>query len=108
MHGNRRELMISSACLKSTHDTIYRQAFRLQRDLDPNPELLGDSEDWEGNNAAFTCPLCDKVFIVSVQVHKVRPHRGERKCPKCGNSRGIVEGGRKSGGAASIIWPDPN
>jgi len=31
---------------------------------------------------------------------------GERKCPACGRSRGIVKGGRKSSGRASIIWDE--
>lgn len=30
-----------------------------------NPDGLKQDEDWEGNNAALTCPLCEKVFIVS-------------------------------------------
>jgi hypothetical protein len=30
-----------------------------------NPNAIGRDEDWEGNNAAFRCPLCQKVFIVS-------------------------------------------
>lgn len=54
-------------------------------------------EDWEGNNAAVTCPACGKVFIVSGQIHS-----GSRKCPKCGKSRVTIEGGRKSGGTASL------
>jgi hypothetical protein len=29
-----------------------------------------------------------------------------RKCPACGKSRGIVKGGRKGGGKASIIWDE--
>src|ERR1022692_3442898 len=33
------------------------------RSLDKN--ALGKSEDWVGNNAAFTCPNCGKVFMVS-------------------------------------------
>lgn len=63
---------------------------------------LGDDEDWEGNNAAFRCPLCGKVFLVSGS----RVHRGERRCPKCGKSiaRISAKGGRLSGGTASIEW----
>lgn len=48
--------------------------------LDPNN--LGMDEDWEGNNAAFRCPHCTKVFIVS----GTRIHGGQRKCPNCGKS----------------------
>jgi len=63
------------------------------------PLNLGHEEDWEGNNIAFKCPACGKVFIVSEQIHG-----GERHCPSCGKSRGMVKGGRKSGGTASIHW----
>jgi hypothetical protein len=63
------------------------------------PDALG--EDWEGNNAAFTCPLCAKVFLVSGRLH---PHG--RDCPGCGKSRGHIAGGRKSGGKAWISHDD--
>jgi hypothetical protein len=33
---------------------------------DPTKHEL--DEDWEGNNVAFTCPLCKKVFIVSAHL----------------------------------------
>jgi hypothetical protein len=68
------------------------------RDLNPTAK----TEDWEGNNIALACPEpgCGKVFIVSG-----RSYGGERKCPACGKSKEMVEGGRKSGGKASIIWP---
>lgn len=67
-----------------------------------NPQQLGSKEDWEGNNIAFACPLCETVYIVSEQIHS-----GERKCPACGKSRGLVTGGRKqSGSTASIVWED--
>ncbi len=48
----------------------------------------GDLEgDLFGNNAAFACPYCSKVFIVSQFLNsKGRP------CPKCGRSTGHVEG----------------
>ena len=52
------------------------------RNLDPL--RLEHNEDWEGNNAAFTCPLCQKVFIVS----HTRMHLGN----------GGEKGYRKSGG----------
>lgn len=41
------------------------------RVLDPN--ALGHDEDWEGNNAAFRCPVCAKVFIVN----STRMHGGD-------------------------------
>ena len=66
--------------------------------LDPNN--LGMDQDWEGNNAAFRCPQCGKVFIVSAHIHS-----GTRKCPSCGKSTGHCNiKGRKSGGAASLEW----
>ena len=70
------------------------------RQLDPHN--LCHHEDWEGNNVAFMCPCCGKVFIVSAS----RVHRGLRKCPNCGKSTGRCTGpgGRKSGGKASIEW----
>ncbi len=52
-----------------------------------------DSMDWLGNNAAFTCPLCNKVFIVSSAFHK-KP----RPCPKCKKSKAYVSGGRNTPG----------
>ena len=72
---------------------------------DLNPDGLQQDEDWEGNNAAFTCPVCQKVFIVSLHIH-VGPEKekGYRKCPACGKSVGRVNGGRKSGGTASVEW----
>ena len=60
---------------------------------------LKKEEDWEGNNAAFTCPKCEKVFIVSAIIH-----RHGRQCPACGKSIGRVKGGRKSDGIANIQW----
>jgi predicted RNA-binding Zn-ribbon protein involved in translation (DUF1610 family) len=73
------------------------------RNLDP--DKLGHSEDWEGNNAAFACPACGKVFIVSDMLHH-GPGGGDRECPNCGKSVARVKGGRKSGGTASIEWQD--
>lgn len=72
---------------------------RMERQLDGNN--LGPNEDWEGNNVAFTCPLCSKVFIVS---RAPMIHGGRRSCPGCGKSEGWVDGGRKSGGKAGIRW----
>lgn len=69
----------------------------MRRELDPN--ALSKTEDWEGNNVAVTCPACGKVYIVSGAPHI---HGGKRSCPSCGKSEATVEGGRKSGGKASI------
>lgn len=63
------------------------------------PELES-GQDWRGNNAAFTCPNCEQVFIVSGLIDR----SGGRVCPKCGKSRGFVVGGAKSGGHAWIEW----
>jgi len=72
-----------------------------KRDVDPNS--LRHDEDWQGNNAAFTCPLCSKVFIVSGS----RVHKGERKCPACEKSIGRCDiKGKQSGGKASLEWDD--
>lgn len=71
----------------------------MKRELDP--ENLQRHEDWEGNNASFTCPMCEKVFIASELIH-----RGEHDCPQCGRSKGKVKGGKNSGGTASIEWED--
>lgn len=70
------------------------------------PDNLNQGVDWEGNNAAFTCPICEKVFIVSDTRMHTDPQgeKGYRKCPSCGKSIGRVKGGRKSGGTASIEW----
>ncbi len=67
------------------------------RTLDPNN--LGHNEDWDGNNAAFACPVCQKVFIVSGYMHE-----GERACPNCEKSTARIKGGKNSGGSASISW----
>jgi hypothetical protein len=67
-----------------------------------DPDNLAFDEDWIGNNAAFTCPVCQKVFIVSGLLSNERP------CPNCGKSKGFVSlnGGPQSGGQATIEWPD--
>ncbi|MBM3877461.1 MAG: hypothetical protein FJ386_12175 [Verrucomicrobia bacterium] len=69
--------------------------------LELNPNQLGDDLDWEGNNIAIRCRLCDTVFIVSAYG---RVNGGERACPKCGKTKGFVKGGKLSGGKASIQW----
>ena len=66
------------------------------RNLDPHN--LGHDEDWEGNNAAFRCPHCQKVFIVS---GSRRVHNGVRKCPHCGRSTGYCD---EKGNSARLEW----
>ncbi|HME32464.1 MAG TPA: hypothetical protein VKG65_06920 [Terriglobales bacterium] len=46
----------------------------------------GHFEDFRGNNIAFNCPVCGKVFIVSGLSDK----KG-RECPNCGKSKGFVD-----------------
>jgi len=59
-------------------------------------------EDWYGNNAAFSCPLCGKVFIVSAMLRdKGEPRKGMRKCPGCRESTGYVDKA-----SARIEWPN--
>jgi len=60
-------------------------------------------EDWDGNNAAFSCPVCGKVFLVSGHMHD-----GKRECPSCHKSTGYVVAGKKSDGSARIEWPNSN
>lgn len=62
---------------------------------------LRHDEDWEGNNAAFTCPACSKVFIVSGMMHKTG-----RACPSCGKTKGFVKGGKGSGGSAHLTYDE--
>lgn len=68
-----------------------------KREFDRNMVTLND--DWFGNNAAFTCPKCRQVFLVSGMIH-----RNGRECPKCGKSKGHVQGARNQGGHAFIEW----
>ena len=65
------------------------------RNLDKNN--LGKTEDWAGNNAAFTCPLCGTVFLVSGLLHE----KVGRPCPGCAKSTGRIS---KDGQTASIEW----
>jgi hypothetical protein len=71
-----------------------------RRKLDPR--ALGMDEDFHGDNAAFTCPACGKVFLVSSQLDQLG-----RACPNpdCGRSFGLVVGGARSGGTAILEWP---
>ncbi len=51
------------------------------------PVAADADADWNGNNAAFTCPVCSKVFIVSAfdNVGRLGLH-----CPGCGKSTAYV------------------
>jgi len=74
----------------------------MRRDLEINGAPIQEF-DWEGNNAAITCPPCGKVYVVSQMMHS----KG-RKCPSCGASTGFVTGGKKSGGSAYVEWEPSN
>jgi len=69
------------------------------RTLDPN--ILGKTEDWEGNNIAVTCLRCGKVYVVSGLLHP-----DGRDCPCCGKSKGVVKRGKNSNGQAFIQWEE--
>jgi hypothetical protein len=62
-------------------------------------ELIAKDEDFVGNNAAFICPICGKVFIVSGMLHKFG-----RPCPGCRKSTAYVSGSHKNNGEARIEW----
>jgi len=73
----------------------------------PVKKLKRDSDDkhneWVGNNAAFTCPVCNNVFLVSGYLNP----QG-RKCPSCDKSFGRVQGRDKKGrkAHAEIEWSE--
>ncbi len=75
------------------------------RYLDPKRYNAGKpvaaDADWNGNNAAFTCPVCSKVFIVT-SFNDLR--RLGLKCPGCGKSTAYVTGSAANGGEAKIEW----
>ena len=65
--------------------------------------------DFEGNNAAFTCPECGKVYLVSAWEHNppdadwVQGFDGRRSCPNpdCGHSTATVHTGQTKAGDAT-------
>ncbi len=63
-----------------------------------NARHPGLKEDWLGNNAAFECPVCGKVYLVSGLAKPVRT------CPNCGQSHGHVTGSGQGGGKAFVVW----
>lgn len=54
-------------------------------------------EDVYGNNLAFACPVCGKIYIVSGL-------RGSRSCPTCGQSTGFID---EHGHNPRIEWNNP-
>jgi hypothetical protein len=76
------------------------------RRLDPDkynagkPVAADADADWNGNNAAFTCPVCSKVFVVSAFINTVG-----LRCPACGKSTAYVTGSPADKGTeARIEW----
>ena len=69
-------------------------------ELNPCADWLRDQPriDWLGNNAAFICPGCDHVFIVTragdVMLDKRQDKQGERVCPVCKKYKAYITGGR--------------
>lgn len=57
---------------------------------------LSRDEDWYGNNAALTCPVCQQVFLVSGFIGK-----GRRECPRCQKSRAEITEEQ-----VKIEWPE--
>jgi len=79
------------------------------RTLDPSSLTSGD--DWVGNNAAFTCPVCQNVFLVSNGMIGQNPlpghdSQGVRTCPQCKKVVARVTGGagQHPNTEASIEW----
>ena len=76
------------------------------RRLDPNrymvrPVAADADADWSGNNAAFTCPVCSKVFLATSFNW---PLGQGHPCPGCGKSKAYVTGSAAKGGEARIEW----
>lgn len=67
--------------------------------LDLNRQHLAHHEDWQGDSVAFTCPRCEKVFIVSGTLHS-----GGRACPNCQRATGHLEDDADGGVRAWIEW----
>lgn len=66
-------------------------------------ENIKKGEDWLGNNAAFTCSICGKVYIVSD--FPPRPWGGIQECPGCGKSVAHCTGKKDADGTeAWIEW----
>lgn len=65
--------------------------------IELDAENLSAKFDWTGNNAPFTCPACENVFIVSGFYHT----KG-KLCSECGRWKGYVEGSASKGARAWI------
>jgi len=52
--------------------------------------------DYHGNNAAVTCPVCGKIFVVSKLIDK-----GKRVCPVCGKATASIS---EDGKQVKVEW----
>jgi hypothetical protein len=68
----------------------------MRRDFNPN----GADEDWIGNNAAFRCDACERVYVVSGHLHK-----SGRPCPFCKKTVAHVEKSRGDDNGRAWIEP---
>lgn len=71
----------------------------MRRELDPTRK----DEERYGNNAAFTCPICGRVFLVSGLLREPGGEPGERRCPGPGCGKSVA---RIQGTVATIEWQE--
>lgn len=71
--------------------------------LELNANNLPKDADWLGINAAFTCPICKKVFIVSSFIHD-----GKEVCPRCNESTAFCTGPANNDGRAYLNYEVSN
>ena len=77
---------------------INLEASKIIADLPQKQRINPD--DWQGNNAAFFCPLCKRAFLVS---YAKNIHNQVRTCPRCTGAVkcvGICTGSANQGGHA--------
>src|SRR5688500_6734464 len=97
--------MLRELPLSRNHGSIKGEHMPIKK-LKPDADHFGIDEDWQGNNAAFRCPIREQVFILSEIIHYGPDGKGYRRCPNCEKCIACAKVGRKSGGEASIEWPD--
>ena len=72
--------------------------------IDLKSNNLPKDADWYGTDAAFTCPICKKVFIVSSFLKG-----GKRECPVCKEkSRAFCTAPADNGGVAYLEYETPS
>lgn len=86
---------------RAKFNEIINKKFEMRRRRELHAGSKDRDTDWEGNNAAFSCPVCREVFVVSAMVHE-----DGRVCPNpdCGKSKARVVGAKGRGGTAIIEW----